>query len=405
MSFYTAVESQPRLNQQVHLPKCVRTMTAEKGTIEHKSVLPPMNYFGGVQRLKPQSSFSTTNLFSTGSQIDYWLSYNGFLEQVRLELQLQVNPAAAAPLSVIGPYLIDHIEIYDSNQNIMQTIYNDTFFLERIHWDNNKSKFENNASYVNTTNYGPITGIAASTKFNLELFIPSCIGDAQLKGNIIDGKILIRVYFSALGVTSGAATDLWCNQCDIIQHAEQLSGALESLEVGKKKNKKLNYRVLNPCRVASYVIANAVASQQYDVILTSATQMSAFLYFCVRPSPLSASNIQSYVTGISFELYDAGMTLVGITQVPENNRFVVAQKFGGDIFNSSIGNGIYVLPFSTNIEKAYAGSQNGFYQFTTRETLRLYMPAGLVSGNYIVEVYSMDYAELIADNGRLDFKK
>lgn len=33
------------------------------------------------------------------------------------------------------------------------------------------------------------------------------------------------------------------------------------------------------------------------------------------------------------------------------------------------------------------------------------MPVGLVTGNYVVDVYSMDYAELIAKNGRLDFKK
>ena len=403
MSFYTSVESAPKMNQQVHLPKNVRNMTADKGTIEYKSVLPPMNYFGGIQRLKPQSSFSTTNLFSTGSQLDYWLSYNGFLEQLRLELQLQVNPLAAAPLSVIGPYLIDHIEIYDSNQNIMNTIYNDTFYLERIHWDVNKSKFENNVSYVNNTTYGPITGIAANTRFNLELYIPSVIGDSQLKGNVIDGKILVRVYFSNLGITSGASTDLWCNQADLIQHAEQLAGHLESVEISKKKNSELHYRVLNPVRVASYVIANAVASQQYDVILTSATQMSAFLYFIVRPSPLSSSNILSFVTGITFELYDASMTLVGITQIPENNKWVVAQKFGGDIFN--VKDGIYVLPFSINIEKAYNGSQNGFYSFTTRETLRLYMPSTLVAGNYLVEVYSMDYSELIANKGRLDFRK
>jgi hypothetical protein len=285
----------------------------------------------------------------------------------------------------------------------MNTIYADTLYLERIHWDVNKSKFENSASYVNSTTYGPITGIAANTKFNLELFSPSVIGDSQLKGNVIDGKILIRVYFSNIGITAGASTDLWCNQADLIQHAEQLAGHLESTEIQKKKNSELHYRVLNPVRVASYVIANAVASQQYDVILTSATQMSAFLYFVVRPSPISASNVLSFVADINFELYDASMTLVGINQLPENNRWVVAQKFGGDIFN--VKSGIYVLPFCINVDKAYNGNQNGFYQMTTRETLRLYMPSTLVGGNYVVEVYSMDYSELIANKGRLDFRK
>lgn len=403
MSFYTAVEAQPRTNQLTHLPPKVRGMTADKGTIEYKAILPPMNYFGGIQRLKPQSSFNPTNLFASGQQLDYWLSYNGFMEHVRLSMSLQVNPAAAAPLSILGPYLLDRVEIYDSNQNIMQTVYADNIFLERLHWDINKSKFENAAQLVNNSTYGASGPHAAGTNLQLELLIPTAISDAQLKGNIIDSKILIRVYFSSNGITSGASSDLFCNLCDIIQHADQLSGCLESKEIISKKKSELHYRVLNPVRVASFAISNATASQQYDVILTSATQMSAFLYFVVRPTPITSANIQSYVQGITFELYDQSMTLVGITQTPENNRYVVGQKFGGDILN--VLSGIYVLPFAINIDKAYQGNQEGFYQMTTRETLRLYMPSTLVTGNYVVDVYSFDYAELIAKNSKLDFKK
>lgn len=406
MSFYTAVESQPKMNQQVHLPNNVRGLLAERGTIEYKKVLPPMNSFGGQQRLKPQSSFSSTNLFSANSQLDYWLSYNGFLENLRLEMDLQVNPAAANPLNIIGPYLLDRVEIYDSNQNIMQTVYADNIFLQRLHWDINKSTFENSAEGVNNTTFGSIGPIAANTKFTLLLNIPCSISDSQLKGNIIEGRILIRVFFSNHGILPLTGQgDLFAINCDIIQHAEQLSGPNESREVLKKKNCNMHYRVLNPTRVASFAISNAVASQYYDVQLVSGTQMSAFIYFVVRPTPIIASNVQSYVQGISFQLYDEGMTLVGITQDPVNNRYVVGQRFGGSILNSALGGGIYLLPFAVDIKGAMSGNQTGFYQLTQRETIRLYMPTTLVTGNYVVDIYSMDYSELIAKSGRLDFKK
>jgi hypothetical protein len=403
MSFYTAIESQPSMNQLVHLPKSVRTKTAESGTIEHKIALPPMNYFGGLQRLKPQSSFSPTSLFQAGSQLDFYLQYNGFLEQVRLQMDLQVNPAAANPLSICGPYLLDRVEIYDSNQNIMQTVYADSIFLQRLWYGKDKSAVENSSEGVSTS-FGSIGPLAANTRLQLNLCIPSAISDSQLKGNVTE-RLLFRVYFSSDGITSGLNTDLFCNQCDIIQHAQQLSGQLESMEICKKRQSKYHFRVLNPIRVASYVIANAVANQQYDVILTSATQMSAFLYFIVRATPTTSANVLTYIPGITFELYDSGMTLVGVTQTPENNRWVVSQKFGGDIFNAGIGAGIYVLPFAIDVQKALKGSQTGFYKMTTRETLRLYMPAGLVTGNYIVECYSMDYAELVSQNGKLIFNK
>lgn len=405
MSFYTDVESNPKMNQLTHVPKNIREMTADKGTIQYKTVLPPMCYFGGIQRVKPQSSFNTTNLFTSGSQLDYWLSFNGFLEQLRLELKLEVNSLAANPLTIVGPYLIDRIELYDTNQNIMQTIYADCLFLQRINYSNDKSKFENNAESVNNITYLGISGIAASAKVNLNLNIPCALTDAQLKGNIIDGRILVRVYFSANGVTSGAATDLYCNSADIIAHCEQLSGSLESREVLKKKSSNLHYRVLNPVRVASHVISNAQPSSQYDIQLVSGTQLSAYLMFIVRPSPINSTNIQSLVQGLTFEMYDASMTLVGITQTPESNRYIVGQKFGGDILNSSLGGGIYLLPFSINPHKSHMGNQEGFYQLTQKEVIRIYTTSTLAPGNYIVDIYSLDYAEMISDKGRLDFKK
>lgn len=404
MSFYNNIETQPKSTYETHLPKGVRGMVADKGTIKNKKVLPPLNYFTGINRLKPQSSFNSSNLFADQSSLDYWLGYGGYSEHFRLELNLEVKSTALNPLSIVGPYLISRIEINDSNENIMQTYYADNLFLQRIRWGKDKSAFENSAEGVSST-YGAIGPIAASTKFTLELMIPSAISEAQLKGNIIDGKILIRIYFSNLGVTSGAYTDLICNQADIIQHAEQLAPALESKEIAIKKKCTEHFRVTNPVRIASFAISNAVAGQSYDVLLSSATQMSAYIIFIVRPTPITSANILNYVQGITFELYDESMQLQSITQYPTSNRYVVSQKFGGEIFSSAIGGGIYCLPFATNIEGVHHGNMLGFYSMSSRETLRLYMPSGMPTQSVQVDCYSYDYAELIVRNSRLEFRK
>lgn len=66
------------------------------------------------------------------------------------------------------------------------------------------------------------------------------------------------------------------------------------------------------------------------------------------------------------------MQLEGVTQTPANNRFIVGQKFGGDIFNSPIGGGIYLLNFALNINSSRDGNQVGLYALSTREILRVF---------------------------------
>lgn len=402
MAFYADIENNPKLNNEIHVPKSVRSKISCGGTIDKKMALPPTNFFCGLTRQKPQTGFVSNGLISNNGQLDYYLGGPGFVEKLVLEMEVSISGTAANPVQILPPYLINRVEIYDSNQNPIQTIYADLIFFDRINWTVDKNNFENPAQGVSTT-FGPQAALAAGATARYELTIPCWINQVQPKISVIENKMLVRVFFSNAGVISGAATDLSVTLCDLIQHSEQLSGPLESMETNSKKSRDLKYRVLNPTRVASLSYA-MVASSQYDVQLVSANQMSAFLFFIVRPTPgvTSAATIQSLTAIDRFELYDKNYTLQGITITNEQNKYELAQRFFGNIFTSTLGQKIYVLPFAVDMAEAHKGNQCGFYQFTTTEILRIYTPAGFASGNYVVDVYSYDYAQLEMDHGILN---
>lgn len=408
MSFYTAVETGAAgTNAKVHVPMGVRQKTADRGTIEYKSTTPGMNTFCGQQRLKPQSSFAgNNNMFSAGNQLDYWVGFNGYLDQgMRLELVCSVNPTlTTGALTVFPPCLIDRVEWYDSNQNIFATIYQDQIWIgERLLWGKDKSNFENNANGLTST-YGPTTGMGASAKAIWEIDLPSPMTDCQIKGNIIPQKSLVRLYFSAVGISAGTPSDLFCTSCDIIQLCDQLAPVVENKELVLKSKSQLAYRCLNPQRICSYSF-QAVASQYYDVQLVSGTQLSAYMFFVIRPTPITSANYSSFITLSQYEFYDQSITLQGITMTGPMQQYVHAQKFGGDIMNSALGAGIYPISFSINPQAAKNGNQNGFYSLTTREVIRVFFPAGFSTTNVVMDVYSYDYAELDIFGGKLEYKK
>lgn len=403
-SFITELDNIPKQSNRIHVPQKVRKITAEKGQLKDKIILPPQCFFTGIQRQKPASSFSTQGLFSVGQSLDFYCDFTGYNETIRLELDMQINPLAANPVVLNSNYLINRFEWYTSDNNIAQTWYADQVWLRRLHWGSDKSRYENNASGINPITYGP-TSHAAGEKFTVEIEVPSFISDCNLKGGVFNNRLLCRVWFDNIGVISGSSTDLWCNLADLIFYNDQLSPELEQLEISKKKSENLMYRCLDPVRCATFTISNATANQQYDVMLTSANQLSAFMFFIVRTSPLTSANIQSYVSGLTWELYNSSMSLIATTMSDNRTKYILGQKFGGDILNNTAGNGIYIIPFSTDINKSLSGNNMGFYANSTREVLRLYFPSTFVQSNVIVEVYSMNMAAVEIDKSILKYYK
>ncbi|MBP6425713.1 MAG: hypothetical protein KA278_08330, partial [Flavobacterium sp.] len=188
--------------------------------------------------------------------------------------------------------------------------------------------------------------------------------------------------------------------CDVIQITQQLSGALEALEQKRKSHGLFKFRFLNPVRIASQTLA-MTASSQYDIRLTSANGLYAYLFFVIRTNPISSANINSFLAIDSFELLDQDNTIVGIKTTNEMHKYD-SLMFSGDILNSKQ---FYVVPFALSIEAANNGAQVGFYKFNTNEILRLYTPAGFANTSYRVDVYGYEYNVLKLNNGVLNVNK
>lgn len=397
MSFARNLENNMKKSEAEHLPK--NTTTEIHGHTNHwrsshMLTLPPLNKFGGQIRSKPQSGFNQATLISNQGQLDYHLNSAGYVDKLFLEMELTVS---TAPVTVIPHYLIDRVELFASEGNIISTIYGDCIYAQKIHKTlelHNREKSNENLD----SNYDGLS-IPVGQK-RIVFHIPTFIDGTHLKLNVIKTKLIARIYFSNLGVTLGSSANIAVTLCDLIQHGQQLSGSLESLENKRKSNAILWYRFLNPVRVASQTLA-MVPSNSYDIRLTSANNLSAYLLFVIRPSPLTGANINIYQAIDYYELLDCDNTVVGIKTSNEYHK-VLTQSFQGDIFNHK---NIYVVPFCISVDSANNGGQTGLYSFTSNEILRLYMGPTLVAGSYRVDIYSYDYNKLKLENGSLDVSK
>ena len=397
MSFNREIETNIRNSHKDHLPS---NHVAEihphngKWASSHGLVLPPMNHFGGRIRTKPKSGFNQSSLIANSGQIDFELGSAGYVEKLLLELEF----TAANPVTVIPHYLIDRVEFLSTEGNPISVIYGDNIYAEKLHKTLEQHNREKDVENLNSSYNG--VSVSAATLKRIILHIPCLVDKTQLKLSAVNNRMIARFYFSPNGVTSGSASDISVSLCDLIQVTQQLSGALESSEQRKKQNGTFWYRFLNPVRVASNTQSMA-ASSQYDIRLTSAHGMYAYLFFVIRTNPISGSNVNSFLQIDSFELYDRDMTIVGLKTTNEMHK-IDSLMFEGDILNSKY---IYVIPFAIDINLANNGSQTGYYCFTGDEILRIYTPAGFASTSYKVDVYGYEYNKLQLDHGRLDVTK
>jgi hypothetical protein len=396
MSFARTLESNTRNVDKEHLPLKINSEIHSHDKNGWKAsnniILPPICRTS--IRSKPQSGFNQATLISNNGQLDFHLNSAGYIEKLYLEMELTV---ANNQVTVLFPYIIDRVEFLSSEGNIMQTIYGDNIYLEKIHTTleqhNRFRGIENmSASYEGQA-------IPVGNK-RVVFHIPCFVDQTHPKLSVIKSKVICRVYFSNLGVTAGLASDISVSLCDIIQYGQQLGNNLEALENQRKAHGMYHFRIANPIRVASQTIA-MVASGTYDIRLTSANNMSAFLVFVVRPAPLSTANITSFQAIDYYELLDSDNTIQGIKISNEYHK-VLTNEYDGDIFNYK---NIYVVPFSIAPKTTLDGNQTGFYSFTSNEILRLYMPANLVNGSFRVDVYSFDYNRLSINNGTLLLSK
>jgi hypothetical protein len=399
MAFYRNAESGNAPGTQGNLKPNTPIHPHDHKGWGNKMVLPPVNYFSAQYRQPPQTGFNSTALISGQQQVEYCLQNPGFTTKLCIELQIQINPSAAAPVQVLPHYLFDRIEFYDQGGSVLQTTWGDEIYLDKIN-----QTLEQNNRVLNieniTSGYNAQTALAAGTVKTFLIHIPCFIDGISPMLSSIRNGLRFRVFYSANGVQSGAATDLWVTSADCIAYGQQVPGFLENREIANRENKCLYYRVLNSVRAAQQVVAMNPSSQ-YDIRLTSATGMSAFLVFVVRAAALTPATINTFVQILSFDLRDSSNTIVGINTTQDLST-EISLLFQGDIFNYK---NIYVVPFALSPQMAMAGNQVGFYQFSGNELLRIYTPSTLTAGNYEVDVFSFEYNVVSIEKGALMISK
>ena len=355
----------------------------------HQLVLPPI-----AQRFirnQPQSGFDGDSILDNGS-ILFDLYSVGFTEKLALELSLTVSNN---PVSILGQFLIDRVELMTSNNDILQTIFGMNVYLDKIH--QTKEYHDRVRDYENISEDFDALAIPVGTK-RLLLHIPTWIDGSHPKLNSIRDELKLKVYFSRNGVTAGLLSDIRVDNIDMIQKVSVLDGKSESMEIQKKSSIKQSFRVLNPVQFA-YNNLTMNPSSQYDIKLSgSSGSLCSYLIFTVRrqTDPISEfSQLDSY------ELVDAKGSIFAIRINNElNKEFSLA--FQGEIFNEK---NIYAWPFSIDVESARQGSQTGFFSFSGDERLRLYTPSTWTAGDYTIQVFGYEYAEIVIDKGHLSIKR
>jgi hypothetical protein len=397
MSFNRAIENRNLKTDKEHLGTTSEIHGHNSNGMKSSQnlTLPPMNLFGGRIRTKPQSGFTQNTLISGNGQLDFWLGSAGYVKNIRLEMEYTISTAA---VSILPMYLIDRVEFHSTEGNIISTIYGDNVYFEKLH---ETLEYYNR---IRTTqnldaSYNAIS--QAVGNYRILFKIPCFIDQCEPKLSVIQNKMLVRVFFSNLGVVAGSAANISVTLCDIIQETVQLSSSLEAMEQQRKVSKDLHFRFLNPVRATSQTI-NMVGGSQYDIRLTSANNLSAYLVFVIRSAPLTGANINNFVAIDSYELLDQDNTIQGLKITNEQQK-IMSLNFDGDILNFK---NIYVVPFTISVSSSRNGQQCGYYGFTSNEILRVYTPnAGWVNGNYRIDVFTYDYNILKILKGRLDVSK
>ena len=309
-------------------------------------VMPPLNQWAGFYRQKPKSSLANSTLFQALSQTEYEVSVVGYTMKMMLELTL--SNSSGGTINVLPHFLIDRVELYTSSGNIFDTIYGSNIYFNKIYQSYELCKRLAPIEGFNLSTYGGVP-LTAGQQQVFTLHIPSIL-DQNLKMNIIDNRMLVRVYWSPLGTDTPAS--LYCANADIITQGFLLSGSHEAKETKAKKSKILRTRFLQPVR-ASQESIQLSPSGQFDIRLTSGSGISSHLVIFIRTNPQSYANVNTFIPINSLELLDRNSTIVGINFTDANLRFIASQTFPGDIINQVPG--LYIIPFTISAEASNSG--------------------------------------------------
>lgn len=334
----------------------------------------------GWRRLQPKTALQNSPL--NGLETHFDLIVQGHLQSAYIEIDFKENNTGNSRFNIYNVF--DRIEIEDTNSQVAKTIYPDILFQKKMLFRDRDYHERVKQLEGLQSDFTPET-ITLTQNTNRIFYLEFDIfNGSQPILNNLNKPILIKFFFKNPSefVYSGS-TNITIQSMNII--AEQLLVPYHS-SVFKHD---MNYRWDNYVRYTDQ--RSLQASQEYDIKLSGLNGLSAFVFFMIRPTPITnPTNWDTYQSVENFELRDRDGQIIAINNNDIFNRKIVSKSFAGEILNYT-GKNIYLIPFAINPEGVSHGQSTGSFGFTTHEILHIKTPSTLISGNFEIVVWSCNY--------------
>lgn len=382
------------VNENMTIHPLVRKSNGKLTPATHNQIsFPYVDMWSGWRKIQSKTAIQNMPVNDAESQFD--LHVLGYLHELYVELEITENNTGN---SRFNPYnLWQRIEIEADDGKLFRTLYPDLMFQKQMLFrDRDYHERIKNVEGLQS-NFSPNT-ITVAQNTTQKFFLKLDIFDGSTPNlTLLKKPLLFKFYWQlpANFVIGGTSQNLSIRSMNLL--AKQLVPKYHH-----KPGTDITYRYLNFVRQTHS--KNLQPSTEYDFQLNAFNGFSSYIFFMVRPAPVSTdgANWDTYQAIDNFELRDKNSQIIAIKHESNFNRYVVSDVFNSEFLNTA-GKNIYVIPFSMDPEGSEHGAQTGGMMFTTDEILHIVTPSTLVAGNFDIVIWSANYEYFdITTNGRFE---
>jgi hypothetical protein len=363
-------------------------------------VLPPLSQLPSYYSIQPRSSVAQQPI-TNSPIVDFTLQDPDYITNTYAQITLTNTTGTAVNLR--SYLLFNRLEILDSNNNIMTTIYQNAFLDKFLYLNQLQINRLAPSEGFNATNFAP-TQIPANSSVNLMISIPGLAAQNAIKTSLINSGLYLRFYMQPNAIDTPASVNI--TNFNLVVFGARYFSKQQSYDTLQKIPMDLKYRYLTPVRA---LLTNSTlnAGQQYTFQLVSGSGLSAFLVLRIYDNVFNFATSLNYQPVANLQMNDKTNTIIGVNLPSVTWQSVVNKNFPGSILDYNVLNSngysnIYIIPFTINPVLSNSGSQLGMYGLTGLENVQFTMPTtGFTSGNYNIEVMSYNYACFEINKGNI----
>lgn len=369
------------------------------GFKEDSITLPPLCVLPSYYSVQPRSSVNNQPI-TNPIIVDFNISTPDYLTSVYARITLTNTTGTAINLK--SYLLFNRLEILDSNNNILTTIYENNFIDKFIYLDQLKINRIAPAEAFNPVNFGS-TVIPANSSVTVNISVPGLISQNSLKTSLINSGLYLKFYMHSRAIDVPAS-------CNVTNFTLTVFGARyfskqSAYDTQQKITEDLKYRYLQPVR-ALLTTLNLTAGAQYNLQLVSGSGASALLVLKITGAVPTFANALTYYPVANMEFHDRNNQIVGINLLSQEWLTIANKQYPGSILDYNVLNAndysnYYLIPFNVSPQLSNSGSVSGLYNLTGFESIVFTMPPTFTSGTYNVEVMSYNYAVAEINKGAI----